>query len=162
MYRDPGGRTTLSWVRRRGYFKFGFQILNVFISLFKGLLKGRNFNFPYLLKYSPYQFFLTSLLEYNCFTMLCQFLLYNKVNQLYIYIYHLIPSLSHPSRWTQSTELISLCYGAASHQLSVLHLVVYICPCHTLTSSQLTLPPPCHILFIYDASPHGSALNQHS
>ena len=25
------------------------------------------------------------------------------------------PSLSHPSRWSQSTELISLCYVAASH-----------------------------------------------
>ena len=25
------------------------------------------------------------------------------------------PSLYHPSRWTQSTELISLCYVAASH-----------------------------------------------
>ena len=34
-----------------------------------------------------------SLLEYNCFTMLCQFLLHNKVNQLYIYIYPHIPSL---------------------------------------------------------------------
>ena len=52
------------------------------------------------------------------------------------------PSLSHPSRWTQSTELISLCYAAASHYLSILHLVVYLCPCHSLTSSQLTLPPP--------------------
>ena len=40
-------------------------------------------------------FFLTSLLEYNCFTMLCQFLLYNKVNQLYVYIYPHIPSLLH-------------------------------------------------------------------
>ena len=94
--------------------------------------------------------FLTSLLEYNCFTMVCQFLLYNNVNQLYIYIYphissllHLLPpSLSHPSRWSQSTELISLCYVAASHQLSILHLVVYICLCHSFTSSQLTLPPP--------------------
>ena len=38
-------------------------------------------------------FFLTSLLEYNCFTMVCQFLLYNKVNQLYIYIYPHISSL---------------------------------------------------------------------
>ena len=38
-------------------------------------------------------FFLTYLLEYNCFTMMCQFLLYNKVNQLYIYIYHHISSL---------------------------------------------------------------------
>ena len=27
------------------------------------------------------------LLEYSCFTMLCQFLPYSKVNQLYIYIY---------------------------------------------------------------------------
>ena len=34
----------------------------------------------------------TSLLEYKCFTMLCQFLLYNKVNQLYVYIYPYIPS----------------------------------------------------------------------
>ena len=40
------------------------------------------------------------------------------------------PSLSHPSRWSQSTKLISQCYAAASHQLSILHLVVYISPCH--------------------------------
>ena len=52
------------------------------------------------------------------------------------------PSLSHPSRWSQSIKLISLCYAAASHKLSILHLVVYICPCHSLTLSQLTLPPP--------------------
>ena len=64
--------------------------------------------------------FLTSLLEYNCFTMVCLFLPYNKVNQPYIYIRShvrckreetlaspsLPPSLSHPSRWSQSTELI--------------------------------------------------------
>ena len=37
------------------------------------------------------------------------------------------PSLSHPSRWSQSTELISLCYAAASHQLSILHLLcIYV------------------------------------
>ena len=29
------------------------------------------------------------LLEYNCFIMLCSFLLYNEVNQLYVYIYPL-------------------------------------------------------------------------
>ena len=58
------------------------------------------------------------------------------------------PSLSHPSRWSQNTELISLCYAAASHWLSILHLVVYICPCHSLTSSQLTLPPLCVLKFI--------------
>ena len=78
--------------------------------------------------------------------MVCQFLLYNKVNQLYIYIYphisSLPPSLSHPSRRSQSTQLVSLCYAAASHQLSILHLVVYICPCYSLTLFQLSLPPP--------------------
>ena len=41
----------------------------------------------------PNGFFKTSLLEYNCFSMLCWFLLYNKVNQLYVYIYPHIPSL---------------------------------------------------------------------
>ena len=29
------------------------------------------------------------------------------------------PSLSHPSRWSQSTELISLCSVAASHSLAI-------------------------------------------
>ena len=53
------------------------------------------------------------------------------------------PPLSHPSRWSQSTELISLCYAAASHQLSILHLVVYICQCYSLTMSQPPLPPLC-------------------
>ena len=37
--------------------------------------------------------FKTSLLEYNCFTMVCSLLLYNKVNQLYVYTYPHIPSL---------------------------------------------------------------------
>ena len=55
---------------------------------------------PRVCKIYKILFFLTSLLEYNCFTMVCQFLLYNKVNQLYIYIYPHIPlplaSPSHP------------------------------------------------------------------
>ena len=55
------------------------------------------------------------------------------------------PSLSHLSRWSQSTWLTSLCYAAGSHWLSILHLVVYICQCYSLTSSQLTLLPP-HVL----------------
>ena len=49
---------------------------------------------PYILFFVVVVFiFLTTLLQYNCFTMLCQFLLYNKVNQLYVYIYPYVPSL---------------------------------------------------------------------
>ena len=56
------------------------------------------------------------------------------------------PSLSQPSRWSQSTELISpvLC----SCFTLVIYFTfgsIYMCPCHSLTSSQLTLPPP-HVL----------------
>ena len=50
------------------------------------------FSFLYLISLNVL-FCLTSLLEYNCFTMVCQFLVYNKVNQLYIYIYTQISSL---------------------------------------------------------------------
>ena len=54
------------------------------------------------------------LLEYNCFTMLCQFLLYSEVNQLYVYIYSVpleppTPISSHQSRSPQSTKVSSLC-----------------------------------------------------
>ena len=56
--------------------------------------------------YWPF-FFLTSLLEYNCFTLLCSFLLHNKVNQLYVYIYPHISSLLHlpPSHPPNPTPL---------------------------------------------------------
>ena len=56
--------------------------------------------------------------------MLCQFLLYNKVNQLYVYTYPLIPSLwhlpptslSHHSRLSQSTEpVLCGCFPLAIH-----------------------------------------------
>ena len=109
--------------------------------------------------------------------MVCQVLLQDKLNQLYIYIYihihiyryiyiyiyilyiyispispsscvSLPPSLSHLSRWSQSTELISLCYAAASHQLSILHLVMNIFQCYSLTLSELTLPAPHVLKFI--------------
>ena len=114
-------------------------------------------------------FLFTSLLEYNCFTRVCQFLLYNKVNQLYIYICSHISSLlhlppSHPPhptpRWSQSTELISLCYAAASYQLSIFYVwqCIYVHAtlslCHSLpfplpissspfSSRSLSLFPPC-------------------
>ena len=64
-------------------------------------------------------FFLTSLLEYNCFIMLCQFLLYSKVNQLYVYIYpishpsciSLPPFLSHTSKWSQQIHIVFITFS---------------------------------------------------
>ena len=112
--------------------------------------------------------------------MLCQFLLYNKVNQLYVYIYpisppsgaSLPPSISHPSRSTQSIELIALCQVAASHQPSILHLVVYICQCYSFTSSQLPLPClfprsvslflPCHQVHQYQFFSFHIYMRQHT
>ena len=59
-------------------------------------------------------FFLTSLLAYNCFTMVCQFQLYNKLNQLYIYIYLHISSLLSPSHPPYSVLL-----GGTKHRADV-------------------------------------------
>ena len=85
--------------------------------------------------------------------MLCQFLLYNKVNQPCAYIYPHIASLlslptptpSHNSRSSQSTELICLCYAAASYQLSILHFVVYICQLYSHFAPSSPSPHP-HVL----------------
>ena len=66
----------------------------------------------------------------------CQFLLYNKVNQLYVYIHPLPLELqfslpSHTSRSSQSTELSSLCYIQLLTSQFTWHIceymVVYIC-----------------------------------
>ena len=79
--------------------------------------------------------------------MLYQFLLYNSMNQMHVYV-NLPPTqpASHISRSSQSTELSSLCYIAASHQLlqiSILHMVVYVCQFYSLDQSRPLLPPLC-------------------
>ena len=55
------------------------------------------------------------------------------------------PSHSHrhptPLGCHKSTQLSSLCYPAASYQISTLHIVVQICQCKSLNSSHLLLPP---------------------
>ena len=60
------------------------------------------------------------------FTVLCQFLLCSKVNQLCVYIRALPlgPQSTLPpiSSVCQSTKLSFLCYTARSHQLSVLYM----------------------------------------
>ena len=58
------------------------------------------------------------------------------MNWLYAYIYLLPlkppshPFPSHPSSQSQSPMLNSLCYTVASHQLSVSHILVYLCQCY--------------------------------
>lgn len=78
--------------------------------------------------------FIYFLLGYNCFTMGCQFLLYNNVNQLYLYIqpFLLEPPSYHPSIpllqvITEDLPELSVLYR--SYQLTILHTVMYICQC---------------------------------
>ena len=59
------------------------------------------------------------------------------------------PLQSHLSRSSQRTKLSSLCYIAASHQISVLYMVVYICQCYSLSSFHLPLPPLNSIYLYY-------------
>ena len=49
------------------------------------------------------------LLEYSCFTMLCQFLLYSTVNQLWVYLYPSLFWISFPFRSPQSAGQSSQC-----------------------------------------------------
>ena len=57
----------------------------------------------------------------------------------------------HPSRSSQRTELSSLCYSAASHVLSALHIVVYLCQSSSLNLSHPLLPlcPQIHSLCLH-------------
>ena len=72
-------------------------------------------------------FFNLFLLEYSCFIMLCQFLLYSK-NESSMHIHPLF-WISFPFRLPQRIQQSSLCYLVGSHQLSNLYTesVVHIC-----------------------------------
>ena len=77
--------------------------------------------------------------------MLCWFLPYNNLNQLWLYIYPLpveppSPPPIHPSGSSQSGRLSSLCYIATSHWLSISHMVVHICQCCLLNCPTLSFP----------------------
>ena len=74
--------------------------------------------------------------------MLCQFLLYSKVNQLYVYIYPLF-FISFPFRSPQSIEQSLLSYTVDSHLLSILYIVsvVYICQSQSLNLSPSSFHP---------------------
>ena len=81
--------------------------------------------------------------------MLCWCLPSNTMNQPHVYIYplllvppsHLCPS--QPSRLLQSTGLSSWYYTATSHQLAILHTVMYTFQCYSLNPSHHLLPSLC-------------------
>ena len=58
-------------------------------------------NLPFLLM--DLLFYYNFLLDYSCFTILCYFLLYSKMNQLYMYIYTVSFGISFPLRSLQGT-----------------------------------------------------------
>ena len=58
------------------------------------------------------------------------------------------PSLS-PSPFGHHRALSTLCYAAPSHQLPVLHMVVYICRCYSLSSSRFLLPLHPQVLSLH-------------
>ena len=59
--------------------------------------------------------------------MLCQFLLYNKVNQLCVYIYSLLFKFHSHLDHHRVLNRVLWCYSTGSHQISILYIVVYIC-----------------------------------
>ena len=101
--------------------------------------------------------FLIFKLEYNCLAMLYYFLLYNKVDQLYVYIYSfpLEPPAQNPlhsARSSQNPELSSLGYIAVLHKLSILHIIVYICQCYPPNLSHPLLFPPTVFTYLFSIS----------
>ena len=82
--------------------------------------------------------------------MLCQFLLYIKVTQVYVYIYPHIPSLLSlppalpiPPLQVVTKHRADLPVLCSSFPLAILHLLVYICQCYFVASSQPPLPLLC-------------------
>ena len=81
--------------------------------------------------------------------MLCQFQVYSKVNQPYVYIYLLFFQILFPYRQLQSTEQSSLCYTVGPYQLSILYIVVCICQSQSPNLSFLPFPPDNHNFVFY-------------
>ena len=122
----------------------------------------------YVFTFSIVFIFLTTLLEYNCFTMLCYFLLYNTVSQLSVYIYPHIYSLLHlppvlpisplsvvtkhqadlPVLWSCVALAIYFIFGSVYMSLSLSHFVPAYpspSPCpkvHSLRLCLYTCPAP--------------------
>ena len=104
-------------------------------------------------------FFLNrSLQEYNCFTILCQFFLYTKVNETYAYICPHIPSLLSlppilpiPPLQVIAKHQADLPVLCCCFPLTISHSVVYICRrySHFTPDSPSYLCPQVHSLCLH-------------
>ena len=73
--------------------------------------------------------------------MLCQFLLYSKVNQLYIFNVSIYPLfLYFLFRSPQNIQQSSLSYTVGSCQLPILYIVGYVCQSKSSSLSHLSFP----------------------
>ena len=99
--------------------------------------------------------FIYLFIEVYCFTLLCSFLLYNDMSQLYVYIFPL--PLERPTHTTippmqvttEHQAELPVLYSGFPRVVS-LHLVVYICRCYSPNSSHLRLPTSgVHMSILY-------------
>ena len=88
---------------------------------------------------------------HSCFTMLCQFLPYSKMNQPYVCVHIYIISssfwTSFPFRSPQCIKQSSLYCTVCSQQLPILYIVsiVYMCQSHLPIPPTLSFPLGIHI-----------------
>ena len=96
-------------------------------------------------------------MDYNCFTMLCQFLLYNKVNQLYLYIYLFFFNFLPIQVTTEHLIEFPVLYSRFSLTIYLTHsqsiAYVYICQSQFPSSSHHPSPLGIHVcslhLYVY-------------
>ena len=87
-------------------------------------------------------------LEYNCFTMLCYFLLNNSMSQPYVYIcaFSLGPaSCPCTPAITEYRAELPVLYSSFLLATYFTHGTVYIFQCHCLNSFHPPLPPLCSL-----------------
>ena len=120
-----------SWPRDQTWVSFtADRFFTVWSTKEVQLIKRKQIN--YSLMWTIWLFFLNwSIVALQCCVSFCYTTTW--ISSKYTYM----PSLlslpptppSHPPRSSQSQELSSLCYSAVSHQVSILHIIVYMCQC---------------------------------
>ena len=90
--------------------------------------------------------FFSILLEYYCFTMLCQFLLHGKVNQLYVYICPVF--FGFPSYLYNTEHWVPCAISRFSFVTYFMHSVVYML-IPISHSSHPSFPPSVHTFVLY-------------